>query len=96
MIKSLPMTLWEEACITTVYVQKMSAHWILRNITPEEDFTRAKPEIEHFRIFGCPIYFHVTIEKRSKLDPLGRKGTYVGYSEFLKAYRIYIHCQRQI
>jgi hypothetical protein len=55
-----------------------------------------KPEIGHFRIFGCPVYFHVPKEKRSKLDPSGRKGTFVGYSESSKAYRIYIPGQRQI
>jgi hypothetical protein len=45
----------------------------LKNTTPEEDSTRVKPEIEHFRIFGCPVYLHVPKEKKSKLDPLERK-----------------------
>jgi hypothetical protein len=93
---SLPMILWAEACMTTVYVQNRSPHQILKNITPEEAFTGVKPEIGHFRIFGCPVYFHVPKEKRSKLDPSGRKGTFVGYSESSKAYRIYIPGQRQI
>jgi hypothetical protein len=35
-------------------------------------------------------------KKRIKLDPSGRKGTFVGYNESLKAYRIYISSQRQI
>jgi hypothetical protein len=55
-----------------------------------------KPEVGHFRIFGCPIYIHVPKEKRTKLDPSGRKGTFVGYCESSKAYRIYIPGQRQI
>jgi hypothetical protein len=55
-----------------------------------------KPEIRHFRIFGCPVYLHVPKEKRSKLEPSGRKGTFVGYSESSKAHRIYIPGQRQI
>jgi hypothetical protein len=94
--QSLPMTLWAEACMTTIYVQNMSPHQILKNITPEEVLTGVKPEIGHFGIFGCPVYFHVPKEKRSKLDPSGRKGTFVGYSESSKAYRIYIPGQRQI
>jgi hypothetical protein len=93
---SLPMILWAEACMTTIYVQNTNLHYILKNITPEESFTGVKPEIGHFRIFGCPIYFHVPKEKRSKLDPSGKKGTFVGYSESLKEYRIYISGQRQI
>jgi hypothetical protein len=43
----------------TVHVQNKSLHQTLKNITPEETFTGVKPEIEHFRIFGCPVYFHV-------------------------------------
>jgi hypothetical protein len=59
----------------TVYVQNKSLHQTLKNTTLEEASTRVKPEIEHFRIFGCPVYFHVPKEKKSKLDPLERKDT---------------------
>jgi hypothetical protein len=45
----------------------------LKNITPEEVFTGMNPNIEHFRLFGCPMYFHVPQEKKFKLDPLERK-----------------------
>ena len=59
-------------------------------MTLEEAFTRVKPEMGHLRIFGCPVYIHVPEEKRTKLEPSGKKGTFVGYSESSKAYRIYI------
>jgi hypothetical protein len=62
----------------TVYVQNKSLHQTLKNITLEEAFTRVKPKMEHFRIFGCPVYFHVPKEKKSKLDPSGRKDTFMG------------------
>jgi hypothetical protein len=62
----------------TVYVQNKSLHQTLKNITLEEAFIGVKPEIEHFRIFGCPMYFHVPKEKKSKLDPSGRKDTFMG------------------
>jgi hypothetical protein len=90
------MILWEESCMPTVYVQNRIPHQILKNITHEESFTGVKPDIGNFGIFGCPVYFHVPKEKRSKLYPSGRKGTFVGYSESSKAYRIYIPGQRQI
>jgi hypothetical protein len=35
-------------------------------------------------------------KKRTKLEPAEKKGIFVGYSETLKAYRIYIPRQRQI
>jgi hypothetical protein len=59
-------------------------------MTPEEAFTIVKPEVGHFRIFGCLVYIHVPKEKRTKLDPSGRKGTFVGYNESSKEYHIYI------
>lgn len=94
--QSLPMTLWEEACMKTVYVQNKSPHQILKNITPKESFIRVNLEIGHFRIFGCPIYFHVPKEKISKIEPSRRKGTFVGNNESSKVYQIYIPGQRQI
>jgi hypothetical protein len=59
----------------TIYVQNKRLHQTLKNITPKEVFTGMKHEIEHFRLFGCPMYFHVPKEKKSKLDPLERKDT---------------------
>ena len=59
-------------------------------------FTGKNPEVSHLKIFGCPLYLHVPKEKRSKLDPLGKKGIFVGYNEQSKAYRIYIPGFRQI
>jgi hypothetical protein len=94
--QNLSMILWVEASMKEMYVHNKSPHKIMNNMTPEESFTRVKPEVGHFRIFGRPIYFHVPKEKRTKLDPPRRKGTFVGYNEYLKAYRIYIPGQRKI
>jgi hypothetical protein len=94
--QNLPMILWAEASMTIVYVQNMSPHKILKNVTPEESFTGVKPEVGHLRIFGCPVYIHVPKEKSTKLEPSSRKSTFVGYNESSKAYRIYIPGQRQI
>jgi transposase InsO family protein len=84
--QNLLMILWAEASMTVVYVQNMNPHKILKNMTPEEAFTGVKLEVGHFGIFGCPIYPHVPKEKRTKLAPSRRKGTFVGYSESSKAY----------
>ena len=55
-----------------------------------------KPTVGHLGIFGCLGYIHVPKEKKSKLEPSGKKGIFVGYSETWKAYRIYIPGQRFI
>ena len=46
--------------------------------------------MSHLKIFGCPVYVHIPKEKRTKLDPSGKKGIFVGYCEVSKAFRIYI------
>jgi hypothetical protein len=91
----LPMFLWAEACNTAIYVQNKSAQKILGDKTPEEAFTGMKPEIGHLRIFGCALYIHVPMEKRTKLETLVEKGIFVGYNETSKSYRIFIQMQRK-
>ena len=63
---------------------------MIDNRTPKEVFLDEIPEVNHLSIFGCPVYMHVPKDKRSKLDPMGKRGTFVGYSETSKAYRIYV------
>jgi hypothetical protein len=62
----------------------------LKDKTPEEVFSGIKPEVRNLRIFGCPVYIHVPKEKRTKMEPSGKKGIFVGYSENSKAYKIYV------
>ena len=59
-------------------------------MTLEESFTGVKSKVGHLRIFSCPIYIHVPKDKKRKLEPSKKKGTFVGYSESSKAYKIYI------
>ena len=75
--QDLPMHLWTEAARTTVYVQNRTPHRVLKNKTPEEVFSSKKPKVSHLRIFGCPMYIHIPKEKRTKLDPSGKKGIFV-------------------
>jgi hypothetical protein len=65
-------------------------------IKPWKRKLQKKPSVDHLRIFGSPVYIHVPKEKRTKLEPLGKKGTFVGYSETSKAYRIYVPRQNFI
>ena len=53
--QDIPMHLWEEAERLFVYVQNHTPHRVLDNKTPEEDFSREKPEFNHLRIFGFPV-----------------------------------------
>ena len=79
--QDLPIHLWEEAARTTVYVQNITPHRVLNNETLEEAFLGEKPEVSHLKIFGCPVYIHMPKKKRTKLDPSGKKGIFMGYFE---------------
>lgn len=86
----LPSSLWAEAASTAIYIHNRSSHAALRDKTHEEAFAGEKPEVGHLRIFGCSVYIHVPKVKRTRMEPSGKKGTFVGYSETAKAYRIYV------
>ena len=87
--QDLPMHLWVEAARIAVYVQNRTPHRVLENKKPEEIFFGKKPKVGHLRIFDFPVYIHIPKEKRTKSDPSGKKGIFVGYSESLKDYKIY-------
>jgi hypothetical protein len=53
-------------------------------------FSGKKPEVSHLKIFGCPVFVHIPKEKRTKLDPSGKKVIFVGYCEVSKNFRSYI------
>eukprot|EP00253_Pinus_taeda_P029909 PITA_29909 len=67
--QGLPLHLWAEACNTAVYVQNRCPHKILGMSIPEEAYSGKRPDISHLRIFGSPIYMHVTKDARKKLEP---------------------------
>jgi hypothetical protein len=76
--QDIPMSLWEEATMTVVYVQNRLSHSALGFKTPEEMFTGKKPEVSHLKIFGCPIFIHIPKEKKNKLEPSRKEGNICG------------------
>jgi hypothetical protein len=62
---------------------------VVHGMTLEEKFTGKKPDVSHFRVFGCIAYVHVPDEKRSKLDPKAEKCIFIGYSLEQKGYRCF-------
>ena len=84
--QDLPMYLWEKVARTTIYVHNRISHNTLGNKTPEKMFTGEKHEVSHLKILGCLVYIHIPKKKRSKLNPSGKKGLFVGYSKKSKYY----------
>jgi hypothetical protein len=88
--RDLPMELSVEAVRTTMYVQNIISHSALGFKTPKEMFSGKKSKVSHLKIFGCPMFIHIPKEKRTNMDPSGKKGIFVGYCDVSKAFRIYI------
>jgi uncharacterized membrane protein YvbJ len=94
--QDLPNSLWAEATSIVVYIQNRCPHSILKEKTPEEVVSGIKLEVWNLRIFVCPVYIHVPKEKRTKIEPSGKKGVFVGYNENSKDYKIYVPGHRKI
>src|ERR1700733_15329861 len=58
--------------------------------TPEEAYSGKKPDLSHLRIFGSPVYMHVTKDARKKLEPTAEVGIFVGYTDTPHNYRVYL------
>ena len=76
--QEFPMHLWDKVARIVVYVQNRLSNNALGFKTPEGMYTGKKPEVIHLEMFGCPVYVHILKEKRTKLDPSGKKGIFVG------------------
>ena len=94
--QDLLTSLWVDATATAVYIHNRSPHAILGDKILEEAFIDVKLEVGHLRIFVCLVYIHVPNEKRTKMEPSRKKGTFVSYNETSKAFCIYVLGQRQI
>ena len=81
---------WAEAISTAAYVRNRLPTMALKeNETPCERWYGRKPDVSHFRVFGCMAYAHVPDNERRKLDKKSKKIRFVGYSLTSKGYRLF-------
>lgn len=69
--KNLPHIFWGEVAMTVVHVLNRCPTKRLDSMVPEEAWSRSKPLVKHFRIFGSFCYRHVPDQRRKKLDDNG-------------------------
>ena len=80
---------WEEAVKTAVHVRNRAPKKSLDWRTPFEIITGSKPDVSHFRVFGCLAYRHIHKDHRRKLDAHAQPLTFVGYEAGSKGYRLW-------
>ena len=83
--KKLPNIYWVEAIKIVVYILNRAPTRSLDKIIPYEAWFERKPNLEHFRVFGCLAYVHINDEKRRKLDAKSESYVFIGYCEQSKA-----------
>ncbi|GAU40816.1 hypothetical protein TSUD_398000 [Trifolium subterraneum] len=66
--KGLPHRFWGEAVSTAVYILNRSPTKKLIDKVPEEVWSKCKPSVTHFKVFGSLSYKHVPDARRKKLD----------------------------
>ncbi|GAU30142.1 hypothetical protein TSUD_360350 [Trifolium subterraneum] len=86
--KGLPHRFWGEAVSTTVYILNRSPTKKLIDKVPEEVWSKCKPSVTHFKVFGSLSYKHVLDARRKKLDDKSEPMVFVGYHR-TGAYRLY-------
>ncbi|MCO5566583.1 hypothetical protein L7F22_020260 [Adiantum nelumboides] len=77
--KNMPPCYWVEAISIAVYTMNRTPTAVVHDKTPEETFTGKKPNVSHFKVFGCIAYMHVPNELKTKLDPKAKKCVFIGY-----------------
>jgi hypothetical protein len=94
--KNLPNYFWAEAVATAIYIMNQTSIIVVHGMTPKEKFIGKKPNVSHFKVFGCIAYVHVPDEKRSKLNPKVEKCIFIGYFLKQKGYKCFNPCTRKL
>ena len=88
--KNLQKYFWADAVSTACYVlNRILIRPILKK-TPYELYKGRKPDISHFKVFGCKCFIlNNGKELLGKFDAKADEGIFIGYSAISKAYRVY-------
>ena len=70
----LPASFWEYAINVFVHVHNRSPTAALSNATPFTKWHGYKPDVSHFRVFGCVAYVHVQKDQRRGLESVKGSG----------------------
>ena len=83
----LPGSFWWDAVSAYVHVRNRSPTAALASGTPYEHWYGSKPDVSHFRVFGCTAWVNVKKDKRTGLQPHTQKCIFIGYPSDFKGWR---------
>ena len=91
----LPLSFWGHCLASMVHVWNRLPTAPLPNTTPFEAFYKCKPDVSHFRVWGCTAYVHIQRDKRNSLQPHAEKCVFIGYPTGYKGWLFYNPTTRQ-
>nr|CAD1827360.1 unnamed protein product [Ananas comosus var. bracteatus] len=77
---------WAEAASIACYLVNRSPSTSIDLKTPKEVWSGHSPSYSDLRIFGCPVYAHVSQEK---LKPRSKECKFLGYASGTKGFRLW-------
>ncbi|KAJ9557676.1 hypothetical protein OSB04_012290 [Centaurea solstitialis] len=89
-----PKSFWAEALNTAVHIVNRLPCSAIGGKIPEEVWRGKKTCLKYIRVFGCPVYSHVS--GQDKLDPKAIKGSLLGYTDGIKGYQIWNPLTRKV
>ncbi|KAK2425636.1 hypothetical protein QL285_024397 [Trifolium repens] len=87
--KNVPKSFWPEDVNWAVHILNRCPTFAVKYITLEEAWSRSKPSVSHFKVFGCIALAHVPDSLRKKLDDKSMVCVHLGISEESKACKLY-------
>ena len=82
----LPLHFWWTAVAAFTHVHNRCPIATLKSSTPYELWHKSKPDVAHFRVFGCTSYVHVKKDQRKQLQSHTAKCVFIGYSANYKGW----------
>lgn len=92
----LPDTFWGEAALAFVYVTNRFPTAPLGTTTPYERWYGHKPDVSHFRVWGCRAFVHIQRDQRTKTQSHTAECVFIGYPEDHKAWKFYNPKSRKV
>jgi transposase InsO family protein len=95
--RGVPNLFWPEAVKTANVIRNRITTKICGDKTPYELWTGRKPNIAHFRVFGCKAYVRIPRPHwGGKLSARADQGIFLGYDDRRKASLIWIQEQKRM
>ena len=93
---SVPKRFWGDSVVATCYLIKRNPTRVLHDVSPYEVLNKARPSIDHLRVFGCTCFVLIPGELRNKLEAKSVKAIFIGYSANQKGYKCYVRDTRRV